>query len=385
MFDPEKTYEENYEHGPCADFLPGSTFPKIKFTKEPQFKMLGLPLHIPFGVPAGPLLHSKYVNVALQAGFCLPTYKTVRSCAWKSNPWPNVVFIESSEKALFSKDNPHVSARLFKSQQHQKHEQLSISNSFGVPSQDPSVWSQDFQSVARESTDSGQHVVLSFQPSRQKEISLEEDAEKIALLVFETLDKSRSNMVEVNLSCPNEAHAPLYQDLKSTVLILSKIRQVLSRENKIKLIAKIGALDDEKLNQFFDHAVPFLDGLSAINTVGCHITDHKGRAILGSGSLTGGVCGALILEQGLEMIKCCVDLREKNMLTKDEFVLVGVGGISSAQDFKRYWELGVDAVQAATGMMWNLDLAAEIADFLKVSYAKEKENDFAGTIDRTTV
>ena len=43
-----------------------------------------------------------------------------------------------------------------------------------------------------------------------------------------------------------------------------------------------------------------------------------------------------------------------------KFTIVGVGGVSSADDFKKYREAGADAVMSATGAMWNPMLAQEI-------------------------
>src|SRR5438552_3013276 len=121
MYDANQSYLKNYQDGPNPKFVAGRRFPKIQYRGEPQFNFLGAPLFIPFGVPAGPLLNASFVQVALNAGFCLPTYKTVRSCAWPSHPWPNVLKIESK--------NGHVVGHPF-SQNDYKQKNLSISNSF---------------------------------------------------------------------------------------------------------------------------------------------------------------------------------------------------------------------------------------------------------------
>jgi dihydroorotate dehydrogenase len=43
------------------------------------------------------------------------------------------------------------------------------------------------------------------------------------------------------------------------------------------------------------------------------------------------------------------------------FAIIGVGGLATPQDFMAYREEGTDAVQGATGPMWNHRLAVEIA------------------------
>jgi dihydroorotate dehydrogenase len=44
-----------------------------------------------------------------------------------------------------------------------------------------------------------------------------------------------------------------------------------------------------------------------------------------------------------------------------DFAIIGVGGMASPADYKAYLQAGADAVQGATGPMWNHRLAVEIA------------------------
>jgi dihydroorotate dehydrogenase len=48
-----------------------------------------------------------------------------------------------------------------------------------------------------------------------------------------------------------------------------------------------------------------------------------------------------------------------------EFAIIGVGGMMSPEDYFAYREAGADAVQGATGPMWNHALAVEIALAMK--------------------
>ena len=43
-----------------------------------------------------------------------------------------------------------------------------------------------------------------------------------------------------------------------------------------------------------------------------------------------------------------------------KFTIIGVGGVTTADDFFEYQQAGADAVMSATGAMWNPYLAQEI-------------------------
>src|SRR5574337_1009999 len=91
FFDSEKTYEENFENGPFAAFTDKKI---LKDKGNPKYSFLKNPVYLPFGIPAGPLLNGKYVKAALDKGFDIPVYKTVRTKKYACNPWPNVLSVK---------------------------------------------------------------------------------------------------------------------------------------------------------------------------------------------------------------------------------------------------------------------------------------------------
>ena len=54
IYDPAKTYDDNFDNGPFGEFSNPETY---KNENEPKFTFLGYPIYSPFGIPAGPLLH----------------------------------------------------------------------------------------------------------------------------------------------------------------------------------------------------------------------------------------------------------------------------------------------------------------------------------------
>ncbi|MES2615181.1 MAG: hypothetical protein V4591_07190 [Bdellovibrionota bacterium] len=377
MYDASLSYEENYAKGPFPLLTSGKKFPKIKYTDKPKFEFLGIPLHIPFGVPAGPLLNSKFVKVALDAGFCLPIYKTVRSSFWACNAWPNVLNISAENKSLFADNHNKVTAVQFDPHDYSK-KNISISNSFGAPSQSPDVWTEDFYSLLPYSSQVGSHVVLSFQGSRIDTVNLArakeafyEDAQKACELAVNAVTKTGFHVLEINLSCPNESQLPIYKDVPNSIKLLAAVNDVIKKHKHIKLVVKIGSLSNEEIRMLLSEASEYMHAVSAINTISADILSKDGQVMLGSKAISGGVCGSLIFEQGVRMTSMLAQEREKLGIKKQNLGIIGVGGVMSADNFASYLNAGADVVQAATGMMWNLNLAQDIANYLKVSYILE--------------
>ena len=91
FYDPAKSYLDNFEHGPFGLFA--NTSPAFPDT-QPQHEFLGHPVFAPFGIPAGPLINGKFVKAALDMGFDIPVYKTVRTKKYACHPWPNVLAVK---------------------------------------------------------------------------------------------------------------------------------------------------------------------------------------------------------------------------------------------------------------------------------------------------
>lgn len=347
FYDPNKSYEENYEKGPFGAFKDGTIY---KQTGEPSYDFLGRKVYLPFGIPAGPLLNSNFCKAAFEKGFDICVYKTVRSQSFPCHPYPNVLSVKLEGDLTIGKTR---SEKLVADNNYS--EPLSITNSFGVPSKDPSEWQEDAKKAVG-AAGKGQVLVLSFMGSvkeGQTEQEFLEDQKLAARLAKETGAK----ILEVNLSCPNIGNEGLIcYDPDMTEKVAEAIRGEIGNT---PLILKVGYYqNDQELEKLVEIAGKYADAIASINTIAAEVVDEKGnQALPGKNRLKSGVCGAAIKWAGLDMVKRLrLTINDKRLTTK----IIGVGGVMKLEDYFEYREAGADCVMSATGAMWNSYLAREI-------------------------
>jgi dihydroorotate dehydrogenase (NAD+) catalytic subunit len=343
FYDPAKSYQDNFEQGPFGLFARPATHSSMG---EPGHRFLGQPVWAPFGIPAGPLLNGKFVMAALDHGFDIPVYKTVRTHRYACHPWPNVLAVDV--KGDLGLDRTLVGSERYA-------QPLSITNSFGVPSYDPAFWQPDMAAAAAHAN-AGQVVVGSYQATPTESGGV---AEYIADFVLgaRLVKETGVKIIEVNLSCPNEGTANLL------CFDIARARQVVEAiKNEIgetPLVIKIAYFrDDHRLEEFVREIGGSVDAIAAINTITAEIVDDNGApALPGEGRRRSGVCGSGIQWAGLEMTGRLAALRAEMDM---KFAIIGVGGAGDAAAFDRYRRAGADAVMSATQAMWNPALATEI-------------------------
>ena len=194
FYDPDKTFDENFDHGPWLDateYVPNPTLGQT---------LLGLPINVPFGIPAGSLPNSKFVKAAFDRGYDVVTYKTQRNVSFPVNDFPNVipidvdgdVTLEKAEAGLMMADSWPEDPKL-----------NTITNSFGNPSRGPEFWVDDMKEAVAAAHE-GQMMIASVVGTIQKGFSDEDywqdfaDTAKLA-------KSTGAHAIEVNLSCPNVA------------------------------------------------------------------------------------------------------------------------------------------------------------------------------------
>ena len=282
FYDPEKTYEENYDKGPFGALSDGKIY---RQKGEPQQDFLGHKVYAPFGIPAGPLLNSKFCKAAFEKGFDICVYKTVRSNTFPCHPFPNVLAIHPvGDLTLEVLRKPLVADTEYA-------DPLSITNSFGVPSKDIATWQEDVKKAIA-AAGKGQVLVLSFMGTVSPNQSQQEFIDDY-ILAARLASETGALVLEANLSCPNIGNEGLVcYNLDITEKVTKGIRDAIG---DTPLILKVGYYrDDESLEHLAEIANEYSVSISGINTLQAEIRNSQGKQAL-SGSptrLRSGVCGA---------------------------------------------------------------------------------------------
>jgi dihydroorotate dehydrogenase len=237
---------------------------------------------------------------------------------------------------------------------------LSITNSFGMPAQLPDVWQADMERAAR-AAQKGQVLVASVTgtpgPDNDPAAFVADHARAAAMCA-----ETGAHAIEVNLSCPNlGGHGLVCQDPDSSAQICRAVKAAIG---DLPLFAKLGSYapdeaGDALLLSIVQATQPYVAGYGAVNAVPVPIATEAGeQALPGAGRSMAGVCGAALRATGLNVVSRLNAIRASGSY---DFAIVGVGGMTTPADFFAYRQAGADAVQGATGPMWNNRLAVDIA------------------------
>ncbi len=369
FYDPNLSYQENYDLGPFGSITGEPSAEEVAALELPRdewTELGGLLLRRPIGIPAGPLLNSRYTGAAFCWGFDLLHYKTVRSRAWPSHLGPNVLYVHAPQSIPSGEiEQTRLVARPFADAERVDLPTLSITNSFGMPAQPPDVWQDDMEKAAR-GAGPGQALVGSVtgtpSPSGDAAEYVADFARTAAMCA-----EAGAHAIEVNLSCPNlGGHGLVCHDPQAAGEVCKAVMKAIGQ---LPLFAKIGNYSPDAegtatLRRVVGATAPYLQGYGAVNAVPLPVTNDKGeQALPGTGRRMAGVCGAALKATGLDVVRRLARIRDEDSYS---FVIIGVGGFAAPADFMAYREAGANAVQGATGSMWNHRLAVEVALTLKM-------------------
>ncbi len=350
FYDPNISFDENFAKGPPI-LSQNLKIPKREIKKT--YKFLGFDVNLPFGIPAGPLLNSQFLKAAFDWGYDVSCYKTVRAAFFPAHPFPNVVSVDVKGDLHPEKLRQVVANSNNQTKDNIKN--ITITNSFGVPSQNPNIWQPDaHKAVSYEKK--GQLMILSFMGTVKENQTQDEfiaDFAHTAKLANDTGVK----VLEANLSCPNIGNEGLVcYNLEVTQKVCKAIREAIGNT---PLILKVGHYKSDKdIESLAEIANTYANAISAINTLQVEVVDKKGQqALPGKNRLRSGVGGAGIKWAGLEMTTKLNLIRKKKRYS---YEIIGIGGVMNPNDYFEYRKADADVVQSATAAMWDANLAHDI-------------------------
>lgn len=349
LFDPAQSFDANVASGPFEiderDYRDQASTPAYSF--------LGFPINYPYGIAAGSLPTSRHTTAAFRLGYDVVVYKTQRAHAFPCNPFPNVLPLAvTGDLTTESLQQPLVVADEYP----EDISRLNITNSFGVPSPEPAVWTADFPR-ALAGAGAGQLLIMSVVGTIREGFTPDEYYDDFATAATFAV-QAGAKAVEINLSCPNVAsEGVICYSHDAVVAICARTKRAIG---DVPLIIKVGYYSAEQqtvLEEIVRDVHEHVAAISAINTLQGTIVDRDGnQALPGPGRLRSGVCGAGIKWAGLDMVRRLDDLRKRSGYA---YEIIGVGGVMQPSDFAEYRAAGADVVQSVTAPMWNSLLAQE--------------------------
>ena len=336
-YDIAQSYDWNYEHVPEP--------PEVDVPGLPgAWSFCGLPVASPLGIPAGPLLNSRWILFYARLGFDVLTYKTVRSSYRACYDPPNLLPVAADR---LKGEGSEVTAALGES----NYDTWAIS--FGMPSKAPATWQADIE-AARIGLAAKQVLSVSVVASPQEGWTMKELADDFAQCAHWAAD-SGAHVVEANLSCPNVCtkEADLYLDAEAAGEIASTIRNHIGRT---PLVLKIGLFRRAEQADALVRAVsPYADALSSTNSITAAVRAENGERLFGG--LRRGIGGAAITD------RCNQELAMLSGLIRDarsKLLLVGVGGVMMAADVRARIAAGAHNVHLATAPMLDPSIGTRI-------------------------
>lgn len=339
QYDTSQSYEWNYGRAP-----------KVVAVSEPQLPgqwcFCGLPVGSPLGVAAGPLLNGSWCLYYASLGFDVVTYKTVRSRERACYPAPNLTPVVCSTLAGGETDLP--ASDEFAG---------SWAISFGMPSQPPSVWTADVRAT-RQALPAHKKISVSVVGTFQPGWSLEQLADDYAECAHLAAEHG-ADAVEINLSCPNvtSCDGQLFQNPAQAAEVVGRTRRAIG---ELPLIAKIGHDPSDQLCALLDAVAADLDAVSTVNCLAATV----------QGQFEGqprGIGGRAILDASVRQVERIAEWKSRHAA---RLAIIGVGGVFTSSDVRRYLSAGAECTHLATAIMRDPQVGLQIRRELAVSIAR---------------
>jgi dihydroorotate dehydrogenase (NAD+) catalytic subunit len=355
-YDWRRSYQWNYDHAPSEPVVAASApgvAPSAPDAVVPplngHWTFCGRGVGSPLGVAAGPLLNGRWCLYYAALGFDVVTYKTVRSTYRESYPLPNLQPVDSGplgggETNLVAVDDMNGSWAV----------------SFGMPSQTCETWRADITATRRR-LPAHKLLNVSVVGTMRPGWSLEQLADDYAECAHDAA-QAGAGSIEFNLSCPNvnTCDGQLYQRPSDAAVVAQRVRQAVGSR---PLLAKIGHFrDSSDVGPLLESLAPHIDAVVATNCIAATVVGLEGRPCFNGEPR--GIAGDAILDASVRLIETIASTIARRGL---RLRAIGVGGISTAADVRRYLNAGAEAVQVATAAMLDPGVGLRIREEMRAA------------------
>ena len=286
---------------------------------------------------SGPAPNSAWLEFFADLGYDILTHKTVRDRIWEGHRLPNILNVEGDFGSGFRVVGGFNGT---------------ITNSFGMPSADPSVWQGEVRRVLDNCR--GKFVVVSVTATTVKETTESDVVAQFASLSA-AVKRTGAQAVELNLSCPNLSAGEggeVYADPRLCGRIVDAVRQEVGGEYPVLL--KSGFLED--FASLVEETCRGPTGYVVINSIPAEVRGSAGELAFADRGGRAGVAGNALFEFTARAVRSLQRRRESGR----DFVIFAVGGVAGPAQALKLMALGADVVESATGALHDSTLALRI-------------------------
>ena len=334
-YDRQRTYQWNYDHPPApvdctAELVAG------------DWKFCGRAVDSPLGIAAGPLLNGKWCLYYAGLGFDVVTYKTVRHRQRDCYPLPNLLPVKCES---LDGSEPFVQPT---------DEMLgSWAVSFGMPSAWPDTWRKDI-TWTREQLPKTTVLSVSVVGTMQEGWSINELAEDYAETAAWAVE-SGADCIETNFSCPNVStcDGQLYLDFEASRKVAATVKAAIG---DCPLALKIGHMQiADHANRFIDAVGEHVSAIAMTNSIAASVGTTDEQLLFDRQPR--GICGRAIRDASVRQVEHFSNAIQKRSA---DIEVIGIGGIETASDVKRYLDAGASSCHLATAVMLDPSVGLKI-------------------------
>lgn len=371
-YDVTKTFEYNKQHGP---------FENIQDKNDEIKKELGdywietdffwYKTNLPIWVAAWPLYNERYMKWAAQDGFEVITWKTFRTvhrlahASHEKYLWHNIVFIPTKQI-----DENSLWAKVVWSLDYKgKAEDISITNSFGMPSDTIPEWLNSIARIEKYAKENNKLVITSVVWTPKQNWTIEDLALDYAFLA-RTAEFTWSKIIELNFSCPNVNgwEWSIYNDIENSLIIAKNTRKMF-HNSETKLLIKIWYAPKNHYREFMTALTPYIDWIVAINAIPMQIVDKNWNQAL-PGWIKSWVCWKAILDMSVNAVKNLKEAKKDLWEQASHLKIIACGWVMEAEWFMKHIDAWAEFVMCATAALFNPELPLQIAKYINKNKIK---------------